>query len=65
MEENKLEFYSTADIRSILGIGNKTCLDLFHRADFPCVRIGKSFKITKRKFNEYVSTRRVFSEIAE
>ena len=62
---NEINFYTTTDIRRILGIGNKTCLDLFHRADFPCVRIGKSFKITKEKFNEYVSTRRVFSEIAE
>ena len=65
MEDNKLEFYSTADIRRILGIGNKTCLDLFHRSDLPCVKIGKSFKITKGKFNEYVSTRRVLSEVSE
>jgi hypothetical protein len=64
MEDNNLEFYSTSDVRKILRIGNKTCLDLFHRSDFPCVRIGKSFKITKRRFNEYVSTRRVFNEIA-
>ena len=46
MGNNDLIFYTTADIRKILGIGNKTCLDLFHRADFPCVKIGKSFKIT-------------------
>ena len=57
--ENDVEFYTTADVRRILGIGNKTCLDLFHRSDFPCVKIGKSFKITKENFNEYVSTRRV------
>ena len=63
MGNNDLIFYTTTDIRKILGIGNKTCLDLFHRADFPCVKIGKSFKITKDKFNEYVSTRRILSEV--
>jgi hypothetical protein len=64
MQNTELEFYTTSDIRKILGIGNKTCLDLFHRSDFPCVRIGKSFKIAKNKFNEYVSTRRVLNEIS-
>ncbi len=37
------EFYTTADVRRILGIGNKTCLDLFHRSDFLCIKFGKSF----------------------
>ena len=62
MQDTEIEFYTTSDVRRILGIGNKTCLDLFHRSDFPCVKIGKSFKITQENFNEYVSTRRVSSE---
>lgn len=41
--ENEIKFYTTADVRRILGIGNKTCLDLFHRSDFPCIKVGKSF----------------------
>ena len=57
--ENEIVFYSTSDVRKILGIGNKTCLELFHRNDFPCVKIGRSFKITKDNFNKYVSTRRI------
>ena len=65
MANNEIEFYSTADIRRLLGIGNKTCLDLFHRADFPCVKIGKSFKVAKEAFNQYVSTRRVLNEVNE
>lgn len=60
---NEVTFYTTADVRRILQIGNKTCLDLFHRADFPCIKVGKSFKIAVSAFNEYVSTRRVFSEV--
>lgn len=59
MANNEIEFYSTVDVRRIMGIGNRTCLDLFHRADFPCVKIGKSFKVSKDAFNQYVSTRRV------
>lgn len=50
MQDTEIEFYTTSDVRRILGIGNKTCLDLFHRSDFPCVKIGKSFKITKENF---------------
>lgn len=57
--EHDIVLYTTADVRRILGIGNKTCLDLFHRSDFPCIKVGKSFKITRENFNKYVSTRRV------
>ena len=59
--ENEIKFYTTADVR----IGNKTCLDLFHRSDFPCIKVGKSFKVAVSSFNEYVSTRRVLSEVNE
>lgn len=62
---NELVFYTTSDVRRILGIGNKTCLDLFHRPDFPCIKIGKSFKITKEKFNEYVNSRRILNDTNE
>lgn len=62
---NELIFYTTSDVKRILGIGNKTCLDLFHRPDFPCIKIGKSFKITKEKFNEYVNSRRILNDTNE
>lgn len=54
-------FYTTADIRRILCIGNKTCLELFHREDFPCIKIGKAFKVSKEAFKQYVNTRRIFN----
>ena len=63
--ENEIKFYTTADVRRILGIGNKTCLDLFHRSDFPCIKVRKSLKVTVISFNEYMSTRRVLSEVNE
>ena len=65
MDQSTLEFYTTEDVRRILGIGNQKCLELFHRSDFPCIKFGRSFKITKEKFNEYVSTRRVLGETNE
>ena len=34
MENNVQTFLSTSDVMRMLGIGNKTCLNLFHRKDF-------------------------------
>ncbi|MBR0427680.1 MAG: helix-turn-helix domain-containing protein [Clostridia bacterium] len=62
MDQQEVKFYTTEDVKKILGIGNKKCLDLFHREDFPCIKPGKSFLISIKAFNEYVSTRRVFNE---
>ena len=49
-------FFSTEDVRKILKIGNKACLELFHREDFPCERVGKSYRIAEENFNEYFKT---------
>ena len=38
-------FFTTSDVRKILKIGNKACLELFYRKDFPCERVGKSYLI--------------------
>lgn len=50
-------FFSTEDVRKILKIGNKACLELFHREDFHCERVGKSYRIAEENFNEYFKTR--------
>lgn len=55
-------YFSTADVRKMLGIGNKACLELFHRKDFPCVKIGRAYKISEENFREYFKTRRVYDE---
>ena len=62
MESNVQTFLSTSDVMRMLGIGNKTCLNLFHRKDFPCVKIGRAYKISEENFREYFKTRRVFQE---
>lgn len=50
-------FFSTADVRKILKIGNKTCLELFHRDDFPCIKVGRSYKISEKNFEEYFNSK--------
>lgn len=62
MKNNVQSFLSTSDVMRMLGIGNKTCLNLFHRKDFPCVKIGRAYKISEENFREYFKTRRVFQE---
>ena len=51
--ESEVKFYTTADVRRILGIGNKTCLELFKKKDFPGKKIGKSWLVMEEAFKEY------------
>ena len=46
-------FLETKDIRQALKIGNKTCLELFHKKDFPAKKIGKSWLVMEESFKEY------------
>ena len=55
-------FLTTSDVMKILGIGNKACLELFHKKDLPCEKVGRAFKISEENFREYFKTRRVFEE---
>ena len=55
-------FFSTEDVRKILKIGNKACLELFHREDFPCQKFGRAYKITEENLKEYLKTRHVNNE---
>lgn len=55
-------FLTTTDVMKILKIGNKACLELFHRKDFPCTKVGRSFKISEENFREYFKTRRVYED---
>lgn len=55
-------FFTTKDVRKMLGIGNKACLELFHRKDFPCQKFGRAYKITEENLKEYLKTRHVNNE---
>lgn len=49
-------FLETKDIRQALNIGNKTCLELFHKKDFPAKKIGKSWLVMEQSFKDYFQT---------
>ena len=46
-------FLETKDIRQALKIGNKTCLELFHKKDLQEKKIGKSWLVMEQSFKEY------------
>lgn len=46
-------FLETKDIGQALKIGNKTCLELFHKKDFPAKKIGKSWLVMEQSFKDY------------
>ena len=50
---NGTVFLETKDIRKALNIGNQTCLDLFHKKDFPAKKIGKSWLVMEEAFKNY------------
>lgn len=58
-QQNLMNILTTKDVMKILKIGNKACLELFHKKDFPCMKIGRAFGITEKNFVEYFKTRRV------
>ena len=50
---NGTVFLETKDIRKALKIGNQTCLDIFHKKDFPARKIGKSWLVMEEAFKDY------------
>ena len=50
---NGITFLETKDIKKALQIGNKTCLDLFNKKDFPGKKIGKSWLVMEDAFKDY------------
>ena len=57
-----IQILTTADVRKLLKIGNKTCLELFHIKDFSCQKFGRAYKITEENLREYLKTRHVNNE---
>ncbi len=59
--EEEIKLYSTDDVCKLLHIGKEKCLELFHRDDFPSVKIGRKFWIKKECLAEYLSHKRILS----
>ena len=55
-------FLETKDIRQALRIGNKTCLELFHKKDFPARKIGKSWLVMEQAFKDYFQNNEIIND---
>ncbi len=52
-------FYTTADVARCLGCSLPTARNLFHRSDFPSIKVGKNYKVSKDAFEKWASEKRV------
>lgn len=48
--------YNAAELAEILGISVSGAYDLFHREDFPTLRIGRRLLVTKNHFEQWLLT---------
>lgn len=55
-------FLETKDIRQALKIGNKTCLELFHKKDFLAKKIGKSWLVMEQSFKDYFQNNEITND---
>lgn len=58
-QNTKIEFLTTEDVARSLGCSLPTARQLFYRPDFPALKIGKNFKVSKQAFEKWASERRV------
>ena len=58
MDTNELVFYGTKEVASALKCSIPTARQLFHRADFPALKIGKNFRVEKSALEKWASERR-------
>lgn len=58
MEENKIIFYNTKEVADVLNCSIPTARQLFHRPDFPALKIGKNFRVERSALEKWASERR-------
>ena len=58
-ESTTTVFYTTAAVARCFGCSLPTARNLFHRSDFPSIRVGKNFKVSKDAFEKWASEKRV------
>lgn len=59
MQNNEtLVFYTTKELAEALHCSIPTARQLFHRADFPALKVGKNFRVEKTAFEKWCSERR-------
>lgn len=50
-----MEYYTVAEIQEILKLGKKKTYALVNQKDFPKLKIGRSIRIPKQEFEEFMA----------
>ena len=58
-EEKTTVFYTTKDVARCLNCSIPTARQLFYRSDFPTLKIGKNFKVSKAAFEKWAEMRHI------
>ena len=62
MNDNTMMFYNTEQVARFLGCSVPVARQLWHRKDFPGLKIGKNFKVSKAAFELWCMERRFYDE---
>lgn len=54
--------YSREDVCNLLNLGTKKGLQLFHKDDFPAIKIGRSWWVEETALLEYVKNRHIMTK---
>lgn len=50
-----MEYYTVAEVQEILKLGRKNAYALVNQPDFPKLRIGRSIRIPKQEFEQFMA----------
>lgn len=59
MDDTKTEFLTVLEVATILRVSKMTVYRLLQGGSLPCVKFGRSFRIHKDDFAEYVESSKV------
>lgn len=58
-KDDELIFLTPMDVAKAIGCSVPTARQLFHRSDFPSIKVGKNFKVLKSAFIQWCSEKHV------
>jgi excisionase family DNA binding protein len=53
------DFLTTKEVAAALGCSIPTARQLFHRPDFPALKVGKNFRVSAEALEKWAAERRV------
>lgn len=58
-DNNTVIFYNTKDLARFWGCSVDTAREIMNRSDFPLIKVGKNYKVSKKAFEAWTMERRV------